>query len=372
MKSNLLEKIDKVILNKLKDSKVTNDSLYNGRLGMIMYLATRFSSLNNKDEVSWIIEVEFGNILNGDDHIKHKSSLMYGTSGLLYLYNYLVKLNIVAKNTNLEKNLSYFIKSNINLREIDLFNGFTGSLITIIGNQKLNHQSYLLGDKILDHIDYNLIVENDICIWVNREVKQNIGVAHGLPNLMYLMVHLHKHTKNERCLIIYQTIKKTFLKIATNTSNSKFTYNYYCAIEEHDKVDFKHRLSWCYCDLGIGLVLYKVAEYFADKDFMDFCSKLLVKTTSIQDQTDSGVSGLGICHGLFGISYLYSKAFCYTGDIRLFEAQQYWKSKGLTEFKLNEIDDYGFLNGLSGIGLVLHSMENKDKANSWDQCLLLS
>ena len=94
----------------------------------------------------------------------------------------------------------------------------------------------------------------------------------------------------------------------------------------------------------------------------------------------------GLCHGTAGIAHIYKRMYINTNIIEFKDASNYWYSETLKMAKYDipsgflayrPIEngglkkEFGFLDGISGIGLSLISAIS-DIEPAWDEALLLS
>lgn len=372
----LLSRIDEKIIANLKFSNESNFTLFNGSLGKLLYLNERIKYIKTPlilNAYKDLMIDKFSQIITGSDFLYYKSSLMYGAGGVLYTYNQFVASELIETNKEIEQSFGSYILSNLNIHEIDIFHGFTGGFISLNScSKKSVIDNVEFTKSFIHYINNNLSQDlNNINSW--KHVKngiQNIGVAHGLPNLIYLSKLLHSGTGIDDCITLYEKIKTSLINLSGKNTNGVYRYNFsYSAL---GNVDIKHRLSWCYCDLGIALVSMLVAKYFRDDIFFEFSKQNLLSITNLFSVTETGVDNIGVCHGSFGVFYLYHKAYELTqlNDFKV--VSEYWLNKSIEMLNLEEINDYGLLDGLAGVGLVLNSYLNPEIESTWDRCLLLS
>lgn len=145
-------------------------------------------------------------------------------------------------------------------------------------------------------------------------------------------------------------------------------------------------LSWCYGDLSIGYVLYEAANVFDKSEWLSEALSIMHNCIGRRDPLNNPELNPMFCHGTSGISYLFNKFYSLTGDQRYLDESNFWLEKTLMLisrgnsrgkqrkllYKLNgDIlpDEYGILDGVSGIGLTFLSYLKPDL--NWDKSLLL-
>jgi hypothetical protein len=101
----------------------------------------------------------------------------------------------------------------------------------------------------------------------------------------------------------------------------------------------------------------------------------------------NGVVDAGICHGTAGIAHIFNRFYRDTQLDSFKHATDYWIDQTLKMAKFKDglagykswqghengwKNEYGLLEGIAGIGLVLHSYLHPEIEPTWDSCLLLS
>jgi hypothetical protein len=148
----------------------------------------------------------------------------------------------------------------------------------------------------------------------------------------------------------------------------------------NDNFYVNNKLSWCYGDISTSYSMYKLAVKYS-KDY-NFYLNNLIRLSHVRDvkMFDSSI----ICHGISGVILIFSKLFKET-EIKCFESSVIFWTDLLIEkhlkrgflnarFSKNDkkyyINDYSFLEGSSGILLVLLSLIKKESTD-WDKIILL-
>ena len=106
-----------------------------------------------------------------------------------------------------------------------------------------------------------------------------------------------------------------------------------------------------------------------------------------RDLKENFVLDAGLCHGTAGIAHIFNRMFINTGVTDFKEASDYWFEEtlkmatfedGLAGYKVwrtkemgGWTNEYGFLEGIAGIGLAMISTISNINPD-WDECLLLS
>jgi len=218
-------------------------------------------------------------------------------------------------------------------------------------------------------------------IRVKIEDTVNMGMSHGLPGILVIIANVYKLNPSKELYDVMKMITNMFSKIEYNSSQSIFPYSYNEAISQssYDNV----RLAWCYGDLGISIAMWQAGEIMNDKLIKDNAVRICLHTTKRKKLAETGVVDAGLCHGSSGIAHIYNRMHVYTGIEEFKEAANYWIEEtikmaqfegGVAGFKSwhnGWENDYSFLEGIAGIGMVLLS-HIKDEEPTWDRVLLLS
>jgi lantibiotic biosynthesis protein len=148
------------------------------------------------------------------------------------------------------------------------------------------------------------------------------------------------------------------------------------------------RLSWCYGDLGVSAALMVSARPLRRADWEAAALQLARAAVS---RENAHVMDGGLCHGAFGNAHIFQRFFRATGEACFLEAARRWlrtgfdlrkDGQGLAGFlalapglpespeELTWLPESGFLEGISGIGLVLLGFLSPMEPG-WDQLLMV-
>lgn len=211
----------------------------------------------------------------------------------------------------------------------------------------------------------------------------NLGLAHGIPSLLKFCLECYKQNICQEEAKLMGTDIINFIITRINKDKSK---SYFGQIVEVDKeIDMNSRLAWCYGDLSLSYILYQAGVVFNDITTTNFAIEVMLNTTNRHDSRDIRIFDACVCHGSAGLAHIYNKIWHSTKETTFKEACDFWIQKtirfavhrdgvaGYKKFDPTDCtyrNDYGLLEGVAGIGLVLISYINNDF--SWDYCLMLS
>ena len=139
--------------------------------------------------------------------------------------------------------------------------------------------------------------------------------------------------------------------------------------------------------MGIAHVFWQAAVSLKKKEWEDTAIQILLHNSSRHDLQKNGIMDAGLCHGSAGVAHIFWNLYLNTHLQKFQETTDYWLditmqmakyTDGSAGFKAWRTEKLGgfvklnsFLEGISGIGLVLLSHLQRDKT-SWDECLMLS
>ena len=172
-----------------------------------------------------------------------------------------------------------------------------------------------------------------------------------------------------------------------NTSISTFpTMIQYNQLENIKNVTNTSRLAWCYGDLSSAYVLLEAAQTLNDSSSYNKAISIAIQTTKRKTLEETSVIDAGICHGSSGLALMYILLHRKTKIQDFQDAADFWiqdtldkaiHEDGLAGFKAWQgqeyggwINEYGLLEGVAGIGLVLLTYLNPE-IPAWYRCLLL-
>ena len=118
----------------------------------------------------------------------------------------------------------------------------------------------------------------------------------------------------------------------------------------------------------------------------DYGIAILSNTLNRKDIQAEKVMDAGVCHGSSGISMIYERAFTLTRKKEFMDASEYWINvalhqsthfdgvcgyKSYTGVTRGYVNETGFLEGISGIGLVFISKLDTSLGN-WKKAFIIS
>lgn len=375
---------NRILLQKLKDIflKYSYDNapgLLVGNGGIVLFLAHYYKYVEQDKMIFERIEFLLENSLSYFFKYKIDDNISIGTSGLIWLINHLISLEILESDSLeiaelLSDKLFATASKDIDDLKIDFISGFTGKFEAL---------------KILNKTEELQIIKNQInnlcrdfyfsnfSILIEKNKFIDLGFAHGLPNFILFIAANN---------INNQIIDKYF-DLILKTYNAKSIFNSNIPIRilnpTQNDVEFSNRFGWCYGDLGIiySMVrLLKLNNYKKALSIFDFLKRnvnnINLESSGVNYFNSINCFDIGFCHGLSGIYHLLKEVNLIMKS-QVVENLSYWENllvdnigKMINVVELSGSASYqnqdilGLLNGLSGAGLVLLTKSSKD--SSWD------
>ncbi|MCK8496080.1 lanthionine synthetase C family protein [Spirosoma sp. RP8] len=320
-------------------------------------------------------------------------NLNYGIVGLGLIIKYLEKDNQKEGYlTNLNEDILNIVKpyylNNYKNIDLDYMNGIPGIIIYLIENDS--------NDLIELYID-NLIKENyleesggkwSLNSLLNKDDKAiNIGLSHGIISHLYIFLKIYeKGFINEKVLSLISKLWSFLQKVKVIPNCSDESY-FGTIVKENDKT-VNSRLAWCYGDLSIGYLLLKTSISIDNAEMKEVALNVLLFSTNRKTIKDTKIIDAGICHGSAGVAYIYRKVYEITNIITFKECYEFWIKYTIDGFSFNDgiggykfyipdkelrfnwINNLSFLEGASGVGLVVMNYKYNNTSN-WDQLLML-
>ncbi len=271
----------------------------------------------------------------------------------------------------------------------DLFYGFVGKGLIAIEHNRNAAKPYII--KIVDALLKNLKYDVDGAYWLTPKPPYidtsyiiNLGIPHGIPGILLFLF---------KCITTYDlgsTVKESTDKVILWMRNRLTKENNALPYEYSDRISGTGNLGWCYGDLAVAYTLLRHYEITKNQDSLIKANELLSQAlhknnlTGVSYYSEFDIYDTCLCHGTSSIAYMYKKIFELSGNpLANIESHRWLNSTvdSLEKYFFNaeaiESRRYehfntscGFLNGLSGVGLVLLSFIHQSETQ-WDKILLL-
>ncbi|MDC8101113.1 lanthionine synthetase LanC family protein [Chryseobacterium rhizosphaerae] len=368
------------ICKNILDYEHTHAGLMNGACSELLFLHHYFNSYPEQFNKTVEKKIDRYKDLIFDHIENERIDLSYaaGLSGVLSSASYLQESQWCSLDfLDIEDIGDIMIEEAITQFQNHNFDFFYGGIGLVMPFMNRQMDIRKLNPDLLHTLKETIVKTKTDLFWQNPKDKaaniSNFGISHGfLPNLLLLA-----YIADSEADISF--IRKTLSEFMTYAS-MEGTVSVFPSVIETSKENSKYasRLAWCYGDLGISCVLYKIGELIQDQSLQDQASQILLKTTVRKHEESSKVTDASLCHGSAGISSIYDSFYTRTQNPAFAQAGEYWR--GITHsyytpehqeccFLYKAGDEYvynmGLLEGLAGIGLSL--LNKKD----WSGILLI-
>ena len=212
----------------------------------------------------------------------------------------------------------------------------------------------------------------------------NLGVAHGVPGVMWLLGKLCVHgVSPERAEALLRGALRWLLSVHPDPGTPDLPSWIAPGVRREEN----RRMAWCYGPLGAAAVVWQAAQETGDSAGEEWGRELASACAGV-GPAESNNRDAGLCHGAGGNTQIFHRLYRRTGDEQFREAALVWLEEALTYRKPGTgvggfrtwadvdggqgwVDDASFLGGSAGIGLaLLAAITDTDPA--WDRLLLLS
>ena len=386
----LLSKIEE--LTKINFQQTNKQCLFSGDTGVAiwyLYLSRCFNDSSFYEKgINTITEV-----IDTLYHTSQTHTFCNGYAGIGWSILHLMDQNFIDLDPEildvLDEHLYYCMQNDLQKNNWDYLHGASGIILYFL---KKNQNNRLIDVYINEYVNkmYNLAINEDKHLkWkiiIDHEKKVtgiNISLSHGMSSLVGIFLKIYQQYKTNDLEHMIRGAVQYIIKQKIDCYHYGSCFPSY-SIETDDSLQGS-RLGWCYGDLGISMVLWQAGTLMNVQEWCDIAVNTMLHAS--HRKNDNSVKDAGLCHGAAGIAHIFNRMYKYTKMNEFKNVSMYWANKtiemahfedGVAGFKtFVNIDDpkwvvdYGFLTGVTGIGLSLLSLVS-DIEPAWDECLLLS
>ncbi len=366
-------------------------SLFSGSTGIAMFLFY-YSRIFNKDSyANKANELLFSTINRLD--LNRGYTFCEGISGICWTISHLIEKGFIHdENAEVINYFDSFLSNNI---VADLKRGNNDFLHGAIGAA-----NYLLKriqidcvrkvqEEILELLAKQMQNNDDHYFWnyfvgPNEGIPAcNISLSHGMSGTgLFLVKAEQMGFKNN---LTRDLLSKTSLFLSAQANSDSLAKSLYPSFSLKHGLSspwgLYSRLGWCYGDLGIALFFWYYSQLISSIELREKALEVFLFSTKRTGLEENSVFDGGICHGASGIALIFRRMYLNTQLPEFKLAAEYWLDQtllmakyndGLAGYKANKKTlEYGLLEGIAGIGLVLLSFLS-DNDQQWDEFLLLS
>jgi lantibiotic modifying enzyme len=365
------------------DNRLISYGLYNGKFGLLLYLAT-YNKYYPDDKTGKVIDLFADRLISEWSENPYNYTYCSGISGILDMFSYMNEKQIYPVDLkdvlpSLENYIANRMIDDMERGKYDFLHEALGAAYCLIEKEsKLKHieKFIFLLEKCAEKECDGIYKWKFFDITDNR-FKYNIGLAHGMSSIVVFLSEAYKRgicRENVESLLL--STLAFILAQKFKNKNSNLSMFPHLSKEDDGK---ESRLGWCYGDLGIAIALWKAGNSLNIDEYRNIAVNIVENSMKRMDLNANMVIDAGICHGTSGIAMMFQYYF---EEMKLNKAsvlRDYWF---LETIKMicsdnNDIDiltmckngEYSLLTGISGIGLVLLSSITQDF--SWKKLFLL-
>ena len=384
------------IESSLKNITAINCGLLNGYFSLSFFYAYA-----NKTDNIYLQDEMNNSIQNAIELFSDKTTthtFCDGLAGSCWGLSHLVKKNKIDANLDellcdIENHLETTSSHDFQVNYFDFLHGGLGACIYFL-DRLPNKKAELYLIQTVKLLNEKANRTSDGAWWENTYIKLNddstsiecnCGLSHGMPSIIWFLSKCYTcNIEREKCLDLLNDSVNWLIKKKSINNNYKSIYP--IAIGNGLPL-LGTRLAWCYGDLGIATTIWQAGIALNNNDWKQEAIDIMLHSAKRRDLKENGVLDAGICHGTAGIAHIFNRFYKETGLKEFDEARWYWINEtlnmathkdGLAGYKAWQAEkgwqnEYGLLEGVSGIGLVLLGFLTDDVEDlSWDRCLLLS
>lgn len=396
MNDFIKQKIDAIaecIFHKIeKSTEDLSYGLYSGEFGSLLFLFY-YSSYTKNERHRLQTESYAEKLFNQFLHKSNLHTFSGGFSGIFYLFEFLREKNFIDIDVSdsqplLDNYLISRMRIDIQQQNYDFMHGALGVGLYFLKKgsntqciQELINFLYQTAEK---DIDEQILKWKSAINYETNLIGYNLSLCHGISSIIiFLSRVVNSNIKDERIIQMLYGAVRYLLSQQKDFKQFGSYFPSYSLINSQEPPT-KSRLAWCYGDLGTGLALWQAGKTINHKEWINKGLEILLESTKRRTLPDTFVLDGGICHGSAGVALIYRRMYLETKIDTFKEASDFWVRQtlcfsgfedGLAGFKTKFKDgwkcDYSFLEGVTGIGLVLLSYITDDM-QSWDEILLLS
>lgn len=275
--------------------------------------------------------------------------------------------------------------------EDDLFYGVGGLLSFLI--DKYRFQKELRIKSYISDIVRDLVARKDSDInvfsYYQHDIRHfEISMPHGYSSWIILLSQIFRQGIEEQlCDFSMNNLFRYYEPFLFADKKGDSYFPEIVNIETDITKPIHSRLGWCYGDIPCLLSLLSYADSIQDSKLLDVILKKFDIVSKRRDLEQNGIYDSCICHGSAGLGYIFNCLYHKYFHESYKEAADFWYQQtlalghfedGYAGYKKRDWDDgqfvyskeYGFLEGIAGIGLSILAFQS-EKHRRWGELLLI-
>jgi hypothetical protein len=359
-----------ISIEKIRTFIIQNEGNYSGLFYGITGQLLFFNEINDFLQVEKLIS-KISKEINEDEFGSY--DFAYGLSGT---FTTLIDLNLLDIN-DIEEICNKILNTIYNVKDgdflLDPFQGLLGyfQLLRSCDFITVELAHYFIKRLISCETQYRFYKENDSSPAFNGKFAKlpntlcNLGIAHGNGAILYWLYFFEQkfpglvEIKNSRV-----SLENAFIELIGKTPENSLLSS---AIYKNGSRS-ESSLGWCYSELPIAYLLLK-HNNLSLENIKIVHQRIENISNNIDKYWEQINIDFGICHGVPGIYYLLVKLNRFICSKSI--------SKTINRLQItitnhsNYSKDCSFLNGTSGFGLIINSIQNNQFDSLWDKYLLI-
>jgi len=396
LNDEIKNKIDEIAIN-IFNNHDSSPNLMGGKSGELIFTAYYSKYRENytyQEKINPLLSDIFDNVKGGFRFPTFAS----GLAGIGWTVELLTQNGFIKADTNsiigsLDDFLYPYMHQYIKQGNYDYLHGAIGIGLYYLNRQK-NPKTLKYIEELIEELEKKSTQKAEYISWesslgLNENLRgYNLSLSHGLASIIVFLSRLFEAgIKTDKVFYLTTGAINFLLHSKHNSKKYPFQFPAWVCKDLNSDVDHGGRLAWCYNDLGIGYALWQAGVIYKNEAWKNEAINILLQTTKIIELSDSKVMDAGLCHGTSGAAHIYNKIYNHTNIEDFKIAATFWFEQtlkmahfddglvGYKSFRTPEYggwyNDYGFLEGISGIGLAMISAVS-DIEPKWDGALLLS
>jgi len=338
----------------------TNYKLYDGVLGIVLYLAY-LNEISPDTSRLLFLKQECKRVLTSllNHHFEEDGCGAFeGLGGIIYVISHLDRLwNESWLRTYAKQFISKIAKLVNSDKKYDIMTGSAGAILALLSYYQTTKDQYslIVASSFGDHLVSNFIETPNGSGWGNEQNKIFTGFAHGIAGIAYSLMNLYQfNSKSVYKIVALKSIiyeQSTYCSEVGNWLDRRFS-----ELEEQKKQAMS---AWCNGAMGIGysrLLMRDLENFKHDDSFNQDIDKAKLNT-----MTKMEIKNHCLCHGHFGNQEFIHQLIISEQSNKgcredfIININQYINQLNESGFSRDSkhFESVGLMTGLSGVGYQL-------------------
>lgn len=389
---NKVHEIAECIFHAMKNQKleIADLGLLSGQTGIIIFCShylKEFPDSKKTEILDSYMNTYFERLTSGVDIFTYCSGLAGILDGLRYMNETkLIDVDFSDIENNYVAFLQKFALQSIADINYDYLHGALGVI-------KYFHDDSVFVNEALVLLEQMAVKERDSYKWksrigMERTVGYNIALSHGISSIVAVLCRLDSNSINLE--VRNRIITNACNYIMSQEIDPQIYGCYFPSLSlDNDPEEniYRSRMGWCYGDLGISTSLWQAGQLLKNQEWQNKAIQVMNYSSYRRDFHNCGIFDSGLCHGTGSICMMFHYIYSQTGFNLFKETRDYWLTStleigrmkgGLAGFqawdgeKQGYVNEYGMLEGISGIGLLFLTLLSDENNSRWMDFFMLN